>query len=58
MGEAYFPCTFTVLENDDVDFLLGLDMLKRHQVREAPWVDDFDFGPSRYLLGLSAPSFP
>ena len=32
VGQAFFPCTFTVLENDDVDFLFGLDMLKRHQV--------------------------
>lgn len=31
VGEAHLPCTFTVLENDDVDFLFGLDMLKRHQ---------------------------
>lgn len=34
VGQAFFPCTFTVLENDDVDFLFGLDMLKRHQVRK------------------------
>ena len=24
-------CTFTILENNDMDFLLGLDMLKAHQ---------------------------
>eukprot|EP00276_Gloeochaete_wittrockiana_P015586 CAMPEP_0184336780 /NCGR_PEP_ID=MMETSP1089-20130417/4976_1 /TAXON_ID=38269 ORGANISM="Gloeochaete wittrockiana, Strain SAG46.84" /NCGR_SAMPLE_ID=MMETSP1089 /ASSEMBLY_ACC=CAM_ASM_000445 /LENGTH=337 /DNA_ID=CAMNT_0026661901 /DNA_START=86 /DNA_END=1099 /DNA_ORIENTATION=- len=31
IGGSYFPCTFTVLENQDMEFLLGLDMLKRHQ---------------------------
>jgi DNA damage-inducible protein 1 len=29
-GESY-PCTVTVLERDDMDFLLGLDMLKAHR---------------------------
>jgi hypothetical protein len=31
VGRSFFPCTFTVLEKNDVDFLFGLDMLKRHQ---------------------------
>lgn len=31
VGRSFFPCTFTVLEKDDMDFLFGLDMLKRHQ---------------------------
>jgi len=31
LGGTYFPCTFTVLDKDDIDFLLGLDMLKRHR---------------------------
>eukprot|EP01119_Soliformovum_irregulare_P024960 TRINITY_DN9098_c0_g1_i1.p1 TRINITY_DN9098_c0_g1~~TRINITY_DN9098_c0_g1_i1.p1 ORF type:complete len:295 (-),score=72.40 TRINITY_DN9098_c0_g1_i1:83-967(-) len=32
IGNAHFPCSFTILESDGVEFLLGLDMLKRHQV--------------------------
>eukprot|EP01084_Bolivina_argentea_P211333 359493_1 len=31
IGNSYFGCSFTILDNNDVDFLLGLDMLKRHQ---------------------------
>jgi len=31
IGRSFFPCTFTVLEKNDVEFLFGLDMLKRHQ---------------------------
>jgi hypothetical protein len=33
IGGVHFPSTFTVLENDNNDCLLGLDMLKRFQVR-------------------------
>lgn len=31
IGGSTFNCTFTILENDDMDFLFGLDMLKAHQ---------------------------
>jgi DNA damage-inducible protein 1 len=31
MGNNFFPCSLTVLDQDGVDFLFGLDMLKRHQ---------------------------
>lgn len=32
VGSTFFNCSFTILDQQDVDFLFGLDMLKRHQV--------------------------
>lgn len=31
IGKTFFPSSFTILENQGVEFLLGLDMLKKHQ---------------------------
>eukprot|EP01054_Gregarina_sp_Poly1_P005545 Gregarina_sp_Poly_1__5544@NODE_2928_length_1538_cov_131_989803_g1847_i0_p2_GENE_NODE_2928_length_1538_cov_131_989803_g1847_i0NODE_2928_length_1538_cov_131_989803_g1847_i0_p2_ORF_typecomplete_len152_score25_95Asp_protease/PF09668_10/2_3e11RVP_2/PF08284_11/6e05gagasp_proteas/PF13975_6/0_93gagasp_proteas/PF13975_6/3_4e02_NODE_2928_length_1538_cov_131_989803_g1847_i0124579 len=30
-GGVYFPASFTIIENQQTDILMGLDLLKRHQ---------------------------
>ncbi|ETM52487.1 hypothetical protein L914_03917 [Phytophthora nicotianae] len=32
IGNEFYNCSFTILDQQGVDFLFGLDMLKRHQV--------------------------
>jgi hypothetical protein len=32
IGSEFYNCSFTILDQQGVDFLFGLDMLKRHQV--------------------------
>jgi len=31
IGDNHYNCTFTIIENNNMEFLLGLDMLKAHQ---------------------------
>ncbi|KAJ0408673.1 hypothetical protein ATCC90586_007699 [Pythium insidiosum] len=31
IGDRFYNCSFTILDQQNVDFLFGLDMLKRHQ---------------------------
>lgn len=31
IGNSHFPCSFTILKDQSVEFLLGLDMMRRHQ---------------------------
>ncbi|GAQ81962.1 DNA damage-inducible protein 1 [Klebsormidium nitens] len=31
VGQVFLPCTFTILENQDMEFIFGLDMLRKHQ---------------------------
>lgn len=30
-GNQYFPCSFTIMDDPNLEFIFGLDMLRRHQ---------------------------
>lgn len=34
IGKNFYPCSFTVLDQPDLEFIFGLDMLRKHQVRD------------------------
>ncbi|CCI41785.1 unnamed protein product [Albugo candida] len=61
IGTFFYNCSFTILEEQTVDFLFGLDMLKRHQccidlhknvlrLHEASGFHEVEFLPEHKLL--------
>ena len=40
IGGSFFPISLTILEDNKLEFLLGLDMLRRHQVRTFTSVEE------------------
>jgi len=36
IGTQFYPCTFTMLDSPNLEFIFGLDMLRKHQVSMFP----------------------
>jgi predicted aspartyl protease len=62
-GNTFFPISITILENNDMDFLLGLDMLKRYRCqinlgKNCLRIETDDVGGAEEMEFLSENSMP